>query len=63
MRLLPLKIFAAAAIGVVLSAAGAVSVSRAGGDTTLRDISRYREWARITDAPVAAPIDAAAAGG
>ena len=62
MRLMPLKIFAAATIGVVLSA-GVVSVSRAGGDTTLRDISRYREWARITNAPVTVPIDAAAVGG
>lgn len=63
MRMLPLKIFAAAAIGVVLSAAGAVSVSRAGGDTTLKDVSRYREWARVTDAPVTVPANAAAAGG
>lgn len=63
MRLLPLKIFAAAAIGVVLSAAGVVSVSRAGGDTTLQDISRYREWARLNDTPVTVPIDAAAVGG
>jgi hypothetical protein len=63
MRTLPLKIFAAAAIGAVLSAAGVASVVRAGGDTTLQDISRYREWARITDAPVTVPVDAAAAGG
>jgi hypothetical protein len=63
MRSWPLKIFAAATVGVVLSAAGAVSVSRAGGDTTLRDISRYREWARVSDAPVTVPIDAAAVGG
>ena len=62
MRLVPLKIFAAATVGVVLSA-GAVSVSRAGGDTTLQDISRYREWARISEAPVTVPVDAAAAGG
>ncbi|HEX8285493.1 MAG TPA: hypothetical protein VF588_19215 [Pyrinomonadaceae bacterium] len=60
MRLTPLKIFAAAA---VLSAAGVASVSRAGGDTTLQDISRYREWARLNDAPLAVPIDAASAGG
>ena len=63
MRLTPLKIFAAAAIGVVLSAAGVVSVSRAGGDTTLQDISRYREWSRVNDAPVTVPVAAAAAGG
>ena len=63
MRTLPLKIFAAAAIAVVLSAAGAASVARAGGDTTLQDISRYREWARVTDAPVAVPVEAAAGGG
>jgi hypothetical protein len=62
MRSWPLKIFAAGAVGVVLSA-GAVSVSRAGGDTTLRDISRYREWARMSEAPVTVPIDAAAVGG
>jgi len=59
MRLTPLKIFAAA---VVLSAVGAGAVaSRAAGDTTLRDISRYREWARLTDAPV--PVDFASPGG
>jgi hypothetical protein len=62
MRSWPLKIFAAAAVGVVLSA-GVVSVSRAGGDTTLQEISRYREWARINEAPVTVPIDAAAVGG
>jgi anti-sigma factor RsiW len=63
MRLLPLKIFAAAAVAVVLSAAGVVSVTRAGGDTTLRDISRYREWARVTEAPLEVPAVNAAAGG
>ncbi|MCA1615091.1 MAG: hypothetical protein LC795_18360 [Acidobacteria bacterium] len=62
MRSWPLKTFAAATVGVVLSA-GVVSVSRAGGDTTLQDISRYREWARMSDAPVTVPTDAAAAGG
>ena len=61
MRLAPLKIFAAATFGVVLSA-GAVSVSRAGGDTTLQDISRYREWARVNDAPVPVPFNPSAAG-
>ena len=61
MRLAPLKIFAAAVVGVVLSA-GAVSVSRAGGDTTLQDISRYREWARLNDKPLAVPFTPASAG-
>ena len=61
MNLVRVKVFAAAA---VLSAAGLVSgVARAVEDTTLKDISRYREWARITDAPVAVPIDLASVGG
>ena len=59
MRTWPLKIFAAVA---VLSAAGVVSVSRAGGDTTLQDISRYREWARLNDKPLAVPFNPASAG-
>jgi len=62
MRLVPLKIFAAATFGVVLSA-GVVSVSRAGGDTTLRDVSRYREWARVSDTPVPVPLSQASVGG
>ena len=60
MRLAPLKIFAVAA---VLSAAGFTSASRAVGDTTLQDISRYREWARVNDVPLTVPIDAASVGG
>ena len=61
MKLVRLKVTAAA---IVLSAAGIVSgVARAVGDPTLEDISRYREWARMTDAPVTVPISAAAVGG
>ncbi|HEX6184796.1 MAG TPA: hypothetical protein VFZ44_13005 [Pyrinomonadaceae bacterium] len=61
MRLFRLKVAAAA---VVLSAAGIVSgVARAVEDTTLKDISRYREWARITDAPLTVPVNLAAGGG
>jgi hypothetical protein len=56
--------FKVAAAAVVLSAAGIVSgVARAVEDTTLRDISRYREWARITDAPLTVPVNLASAGG
>ena len=61
MRLVRLKVAAAA---IVLSAAGIVSgVARAVEDTTLKDISRYREWARITDVPVTVPVSAASVGG
>ena len=61
MKLFRLKVVAAAA---VLSAAGVVSgVAWAAGDATLKDISRYREWARITDAPVTVPVNLASAGG
>jgi hypothetical protein len=61
LRLAPLKIFAAAAL---LSAVGAVAASsRAEGDETLRELSRYREWARVRDVPVAVLIDLSAAGG
>ncbi len=61
MKLVRLKVVAAA---VVLSAVGIVSgVARAVEDTTLKDISRYREWARITDVPVTVPVNAAAVGG
>lgn len=50
MRLVPLKIFAAAA---VLSAVGAVAgVARAGGDKTLGQIAGYRYWARVTREPL-----------
>ena len=45
MRLMPLKIFAAA---VLLSAAGA---GAADGDATLREVSQYRRWARLTPEP------------
>jgi len=61
MRLTPLKIFAAAALLSGLGAAAASS--RAAGDTTLQDISRYREWARLKDKPSTVPVDRAAAGG
>ena len=61
MKLVRLKV---AAVAVVLSAAGLVSgVARAVEDTTLKDISRYREWARMTDAPLTIPINAASVGG
>jgi hypothetical protein len=59
MRLTPLKIFAAVALLSVVGV-GAVA-SRAAGDTTLRDISRYREWARVTDAPLS--VDFSSPGG
>jgi len=59
MRAIRVKAFAAAA---VLSAAGLVSVAaRVADDTTLQDISRYREWARVTKAPV--PVNFASPGG
>ena len=49
MRLAPLKVFAAV---FVLSAAGLLSAAaRAVDDPTLRDISRYREWKRVTQEP------------
>ena len=61
MNLVRVKVFAGAA---VLSAAGLVSgVAWGAGDTTLKDISRYREWARITDAPLTVPANLASAGG
>jgi hypothetical protein len=61
MKMFRLKVAAAAA---VLSAAGIVSgVARAVEDTTLKDVSHYREWARVTDVPVTVPIDFASAGG
>jgi hypothetical protein len=61
MSLVRLKVAAAAAL---LSAAGLVSgVARAAGDTTLDDISRYREWARLNDAPLVVPSDRASLGG
>ena len=61
MKLFRLKVAAAA---VVLSAAGIVSgVARAVEDTTLKDISRYREWARVSNAPLAVPDNLASAGG
>jgi hypothetical protein len=61
MRLTPLKIFAAAAM---LSGLGAVAVSsRAAGDATLRDLSGYREWARVNSASVTVPDNVAAPGG
>lgn len=59
MRAQRVKAFAAAAflssVGLASAAAGA------GGDTALRDISDYRGWERV--ATVAAPSQAAAAGG
>lgn len=58
MRLTPLKIFAVVAL---FSTVGAVSAARAGGDTTLHDISRYRDWARVADVPV--PVKLAAPAG
>jgi hypothetical protein len=61
MKLVRLKVVAAT---VVLSAAGIVSgVARAVEDTTLKDVSRYREWARVNDAPLAVPVSAASVGG
>ena len=60
-RLTSLKIFAAAA---VLAGLGAVAgASRAAVDTSLQDISRYREWARVNGAPVSVPEERAAPGG
>lgn len=60
-RLTSLKIFAAAA---VLSGLGAAAgSSRAAGDTTLRDVSGYRGWARVNSAPVSVPEERAAPGG
>ena len=47
MRLTPLKIFAAAAL---LSAVGAVA-GAADGDATLKEVSPYRQWARLTPEP------------
>ena len=50
MRLMPLKVFAAATL---LSAAGLVaSSSRAAGDKTLAQFAGYRGWARVTPEPV-----------
>ena len=61
MSLVRLKVVAVAA---VLSAAGLVSgVAWAAGNTTLHDISRYREWARINDVPVTVPLDRVSVGG
>ena len=59
MRLMPLKIFAAAAL---LSAVGAGAIaSRAAGDKTLAQLAGYREWARINAAPV--PVEEPTGGG
>ena len=59
MRLMPLKIFAAAA---VLSAAGvAAGVARAGGDKTLAQLAGYRGWERVTRQPL--PVDSPYGGG
>jgi hypothetical protein len=46
-RLTPLKIFAAA---VLLSAVGAVA-GAADDDATLKAVSPYRRWARLTPEP------------
>ena len=48
-RLVPLKLFAAAA---VLSALGAVAgAARAEGDATLEEVAAYRSWAQLTLIP------------
>ena len=47
MRLTPLIIFAAAA---ALSAAGAIAGAADGG-ATLKEVSSYRQWARLTPEP------------
>ena len=46
-RLTPLKIFAAA---VLLAAVGAGAIA-ADGDATLKEVSSYRQWARLTPEP------------
>ena len=47
MKATPLKIFAAAAL---LAAVGAVS-GAAAGDATPKEVSPYRQWARLTPEP------------
>lgn len=53
--LTPLKIFAAA---VLLSAVGAGAVAAsADGDATLKAVSSYRQWARLTPEPFRVDYD------
>lgn len=47
-RLTPLKIFAAA---VLLLAVGVAAAGAADVDATLKEVSPYRQWARLTPEP------------
>jgi hypothetical protein len=58
-RLTPLKIFAVAALFSAVAAVSRVAVGA--GDTTLRDISRYRSWSRVNDEPM--HVELSTAGG